>query len=291
MAWEPMTIDEYAAFQQSGGSKVVKIGDTWWTEARPFFYRPLFPFAEVRPWLKRYPFGSLVGGVLHLVPEGVTGNSFMNLFVYDELKDYSIDQVGAKQRWIIKKGLDNFSARRITDLNAFVEEASAIYESFYERTKYFYKKERTNKESFIAWARSIFQHPKVVITGAYHQDRLSAIDISYRVEDIIIDDVFFSDSQSQPLKVTDFMVHTLREAARSTDARVLFRGFPTGKPTLDESKVTRGCKILKKAAYCKINPVALYVGKKFMNESYRKLVAITSFADHREVRQTAAEPR
>jgi hypothetical protein len=281
MVWEPMTIDEYAAFQRSGGANVVKIGDTWWTEARPFFYRPLFPFSEVTPKLKSYPKRSVVGGVLHLVPEGTPSNSFMNLFLYDQLQDYSIDKLGTKQRWIIKKGLENFTARRITDTNQFVEEAAGIYAAFYDRTRYFYKKERNDKQYFIAWANSIFQHSKIVVTGAYHQDRLSAIDISYRVEDIIIDDVFFSDTKSQSLRVTDFMVHTLRESVKATDARIFFRGFPTGKATLDESKVTRGCKILKKSAHCKINPLALYVGKKFMNESYRKLLAITSFADNR----------
>jgi uncharacterized protein YcgL (UPF0745 family) len=279
MTWEPMTIDEYAAFQRSSGAKVVKIRDTWWTEARPFFFRPLFPFAEINPQFNKYPIQSLLGGILHLVPSGVFSNSYMNLLLYDELKYYSTDKLSAKQRWILKKGLDNFCAMRITDLNQFVEEACTIYKSFYDRTSYFYKKERTNKEHFAAWAKPFFEYPKIVVMGAYHQDKLSAIDISYRVEDIIIDDIFFSDSQSQPLKVTDFLVHTLRETAKSTDARLLFRGFPTGKQTLDESKVTRGCKILKMPAYCKINPLALYVGKAFMNESYKKLIAITSFYD------------
>ena len=279
MTWEPMTIDEFAAFQRSSGAAVVKIQGVWWTEARPFFFRPLFPFAAIRPQFNKYPIQSMVGGVLHLVPADVSANSAMHLFLYDELKDYSLDKLAAKQRWVIKKGSDNFCARRITGLDQFVDEACRIYESFYNRTRYFYKKERTNKDSFTAWAKTLFQHPKIVVMGAYHQDRLSAVDVSYRVDDVIIDDVFFSDTESQPLKVTDFLVHTLREAAKSSDARVIFRGFPTGKQTLDESKVTRGCKILKLPAFCRINPLALYVGKAFMNESYKKLIAITSFSD------------
>jgi len=277
MIWEPMTIDEYAAFQKASGAKVLKIQDTWWTEARPFFFRPLFPFTELTPRYNKYPLQALVGGVLHPVPPGVPSNSCMTLFLYDDLKQYSLDTVGAKQRWIIKKGISNFEAGRITDLKQFVEEASVIYGSFYDRTRYFYRKERTDKELFAAWARPFFENPKVVVMGAYREGRLHGIDISYRVKDVIVDDVFFSDSESQPLKITDFLVHTLREGAKDTDARLLFRGFPTGKRTLDESKVTRGCKILRMPAFCKINPLALYVGKAFMNESYRKLLAITSF--------------
>ena len=279
MTWEPMTIDEYASFQRSSGANVVKIRDVWWTEARPFFFRPLFPFTAINPRFNSYPIQSMIGGVLHLVPSDVSGNSSMHMFLYDELKDYSLEKLGAKQRWIIKKGSDNFCARRINGLEQFVEEACEIYQSFYNRTGYFYKKERNDRAYFAAWARTLFQHPKIMVMGAYHQDRLAAVDISYQVDDVIIDDVFFSDTQSQPLRVTDFLVHTLREAAKSSDARYIFRGFPTGKQTLDESKVTRGCKVFKLPAHCRINPLALYVGKAFMNESYRKLIAITSFSE------------
>ena len=290
MEWEPMTVDEYAAFKRSGGAKVVKIQDTWWTEARPFFYRPLFPFTAVAPHIRQYPLQSLVGGVLHLVPEGTSSNSYMHMFLYDNLKEYSLEKMSSKQRWVIKKAMENFCARRLTDLHQFTEEASPIYESFYDRTKYFYRKDRTDKEIFTAWAKPYIDNPKVVITGAYHDEKLSAIDISYQVEDVIIDDVFFSDTESQSLRVTDFLVHVLRESAKYSDARSIFRGFPTGKATLDESKVKRGCQIVKAPAYCRINPVALYVGKAFMNESYRKLIALTSFSLDEGDRQTT-EPR
>jgi hypothetical protein len=286
MRWEPMTVDEYAAFQRATGAKVIKVDATWWTEARPFFFRPLFPFAEVAPHYRKYPLQSLVGGVLHLVPADAPSNSQMNLFVYDNLNRYSLEQFGAKQRWVIKKSLEHFEARRVTDLDRFVEEASEIYASFYDRTRYFYRKERTQKELFSAWARPYFENPKVVVMGAYRGDRLSAIDISYRVEEVIIDDVFFSDSESQPLRVTDFLVHVLREGASCSDARLLFRGFPSGKETLDGSKVRRGCQVLKLPAYCRINPVALYVGRKFLNESYKKLLAMTTFGAPAELPHT-----
>jgi hypothetical protein len=289
MTWEAMTIDEYAEFQKACGAKVIKSGDTWWTEARPFFFRPLFPFAEVAPGKVKYPLQSLIGGVLHLVPDASSSNSYMNLFVYDDLAEYSIEKLGAKQRWIIKQGLKNFEARRVTDLKSFIDEAFPIYDDFYNRTRYFYKKERRDRKGFAAWAETIFRFPKVVVTGAYHEGKLCAVDISYRVDNVIIDDVFFSDNASQSLRVTDFFVHTLREAAKTTDATVLFRGLPTGKQTLDESKVKRGCKIVQMPAYCKINPIALIVGKLFMNQSYRKLIAITRFSEVINPAPTAAQ--
>ena len=208
----------------------------------------------------------------------------MKLFLYDELKGYSPDSLPTKQKWVIKKSLENFIARRITESSEFIDTAFPIYQSFYDRTKYSYKKERSQKEEFAAWAKILFEFPKILITGAYHQDRLSAVDISYQVENLIIDDVFFSDTQSQGMRVTDFMVHTLREGAAASDAKCLFRGFPCGKQTLDESKIRRGCKIFRIPAHSKVNPIALLVGKVFMNESYRKLKTITadSYLDEHE---------
>ena len=276
MIWEPMTVDELAAYQKACGVKVIKIKDTWWIEPRPFFFRTLFPMAEINPEFNKYPLQHVVGGVLHLVPAGVASNTNMKLFLYDQLRDYSLENMAAKQKWVVKKSMENFQAKRITDLNEFIATAFPIYESFYDRTKYSYKKERSQAEIFAVWAKTLFDFPKIMITGAYHQDKLSAVDISYQIQDLIIDDVFFSDTQSQGLRVTDFMVHTLRDAAAATEARYLFRGFPCGKQTLDESKIRRGCKIFKIPAHCKVNPVALYVGKLFMNESYRKLMTITS---------------
>uniref|UniRef100_C6E248 Uncharacterized protein n=1 Tax=Geobacter sp. (strain M21) TaxID=443144 RepID=C6E248_GEOSM len=274
MTWQRMSMEEYAAFKRNGGDRVVKIKGTWWVEARPFFFRPLFPLSRVTPGLANYPVRSLVGGVLHLVPEQAPANSNMNLFLYQDLAGYALEGMDKKSRWVVRKSMENFRAERLTDVELFIAQAYPVYRSFYDRTKYFYKSERTAERFFAKWARTIFSNPKVKVTGAYRQDRLSAVDISYQVEDLIIEDVFFSDSMSQQLRVTDFMLHVLREQASRSDARMLFRGFPSGKESLDRAKMMRGCRLLALPAHCRMNPLALYLGKTLRNGSYRKLAAI-----------------
>lgn len=278
MSWDRMSIDEFAIFRRNGGDRVVNVKGTWWVEARPFFYRPLFPFSRVAPAPENYPSGSLIGGVVHLVPEGSRGNSWMNLFLYGDLQDYALERLG-KMGWTARKGLQQLRAGRIHELERFVEEAYPVYRSFYQRTRYFYKRERTLKTAFHDWASSIFSTPKVVVTGAYLQERLCAIDIAYQVEDVIIDDVFFSDTASQQLQVTDFMLHILREAARESDARWLFRGYPSGKESLDRSKLMRGCKLVPFPGQLRLNPFITCLGKAAMGESYRKLLAMTTPPD------------
>lgn len=282
--WEAMTIDEYAAFEKRCGTRVIKVGDTWWVEPRPFFFRPLFPFAAVPPRFSNYPAKALLGGILHPVDQERSGNSHLHFFLFDNLPEYRLERLPLKQRQNTKKSMKYFSARRITDFDTFVEEGSRIYHSFFHRTGYFYKKERLGKEGFAAWARPLFEQKKVVVTGAYQEGRLAAVEVSYRVEDVIIEDVFFSDTASQVHQVTEFMTHTMREAAAGTDARCIFRGYPSGKLSLDESKVLRGCKVMKLPAHFRINPLVLFVVKNFMKESYRKFVAITTLSETRSER-------
>jgi hypothetical protein len=74
----------------------------------------------------------------------------------------------------------------------------------------------------------------------------------------------------------------------STDARYLFSGLPTGKETLDSSKMMRGCKLLRLPAYCKINPFALSLAKLVMKDSYHKLLTVmaTELRETQELQQS-----
>ncbi|HBG04524.1 MAG: hypothetical protein A2075_14235 [Geobacteraceae bacterium GWC2_58_44] len=291
MYWDPMTMDEFAMCQQAEGLKLVHLDGVWWVEIRPFFFRPLFPFAEIDPNSKRYPLKALVGGLLHVVPDGVAANSTMNFFVYDDLKNYSLETLSRKRRKVVMKGLENFTAKPLTDPDEFVATAYDVYMSFQKRTNYSYKDERVNREVFSEWARNLFRNPKIRKLGAYHKDKLCAVETSYRIEDVIIGDTLFANDLSLSLKVTDFLYHTLREAAVHTDARYFFVGLPTGVKSLDQSKLIRGCKLLNKPACYKINPLTLSVVKVFMKSSYHKLLEIIAPPPQQEDVDTLNLPR
>ena len=47
ISWPTMSIERYAAFEQSlGAKKILRTGDICWIQIRPFFYRPLLPFKK-----------------------------------------------------------------------------------------------------------------------------------------------------------------------------------------------------------------------------------------------------
>jgi hypothetical protein len=274
MLWKPMTMDEFAAFQQADGMKVVKVDDAWWAEIRPFFFRPLLPLTVIDPMCQSYPVKARLGGVLHAALPGSPANSQMHFFVYDDLDNYSLETLSKKRRKLAVQGMDTFVLKEFSDLDAFVTAAYPVYLCFFRRTKYRYRSDRVEKEGFVKWATVLFEHPKIVKVGAFHGDQLCAVEISYQVEDVIIGDTLFSNEFGKRQNVTDFVLHRLREAAVGSGARYFYLGLPTGVASLDQSKLIRGCKVLTRPAYLRINPVALSLAKLLMKPSYRKLQEI-----------------
>ena len=169
-----------------------------------------------------------------------------------------------------------FCIRPITDPDEFSATAYDVYKVFYERTNYWYKNDRIIKDNFVTWAKILYLYPKINKTGIYIGNKLSAVETSFRIEDIIIGDYLFSDDASLSLNVIDFIMHKLREAAACTDAKFFCSGLPTGVSSLDDSKLMRGCKLLSLPAYCKINPFALALAKFIMKDSYRKLQTVVT---------------
>ena len=167
-----MSADEYAAMQLAFGGKLIESGGVWWRQVRPLFYRPLLVYRELHPETLRYPSGSLVGGAQHAVPEGVRANSSLNLLLFEDPGNYSLEGLTRNKRYQLRWATRTCAVRRITDVDNLIAEAHPVYLSFYERTKYGYKQERTDEQHFAAWARTLFSFPKVLVLGAYRQEEL-----------------------------------------------------------------------------------------------------------------------
>jgi hypothetical protein len=274
MQWQQLSMDEFARYRRAEGMKLLKIDGIWWAEVRPCFFRPLHPFREIYPWSKRYPLKAVLGGFLHAVPPAVKTTTCINFHVYDELTSYSLDLLTSNKRRLTRRAIERFRAHPILDQDEFVENGYEIYKIFFSRTNYWYKSDRILKDNFRAWVENLFAFPKINKNGFYLDDKLVAIETSFRVENVIYADNLFSDCVSLKANVVDFVQHSLRESASKTDAQYLFIGFPTGKQSLDSSKLEKGCKVLRIPSYCKINPFALCAAKYAMKDSYKKLLKV-----------------
>ncbi len=271
-----MTIDEYADLEAANGAKLRRDNGVWWKEVRPFFYRPLYPFARMEPYAKRSvrP-NSFLGGFQHLVTDSHSCNSHMNFIVLDKIHEYSLDALSHNYRKNIKKGSRYFAVKKVDDINEFVSGGYAVYLSFYNRTGYFWKKERTELIKFMQWAENLYRFQKLLILGAYYNGELSAISISYLVEDTIIYATFFCKSECLQMRASELMLHTIRTMASECKyAKSIFMGMPLNRKGVNDFKISRGCNIISEPAYLKINPLVYHLSRLFRKEIYLKLVGM-----------------
>jgi hypothetical protein len=271
MAIEQMTEDELAAFVRDTDTRVVRTNGLWWVEPKPFFFRPLIPLAEFDPTGVRYPVRSSVGGVQHCVPDEAAANSTKSYYVFEEPQKYDLATLSHGHPNKIRKGLKYFQWRRIDDVDQFIIQAHSVYVSFINRTGYSFRKERVNPRKFEAWARAVFKHPKIVLNGAFCGDRLSAVSICYLAGGIYNHDTYFSDTQSLPLRVFDFVIHKVREDAATTGARLVYMGPQTGVVGIDRAKEGRGCNLIVRRTHLRLNPFASFALKWSQPNVYSKL--------------------
>ena len=274
MHWHELSINAYAAFERACGAELRLVNGQWWRRVAPFFFRPLNPLEKIPPQPSCYPSQSRWGGIQHAVPDPRAGNCYMNFFIYENLQDYDLSQLDERRRRETCLSLNHFRAELIPDWTTFRREAYPVYWEFYNRTGYNYRKQRLNPKGFTQWARALFAFPEIQVLGVYHQSQLVAVNISYRLGDVIFDDTLFSNNFSLKLHVTNFILHTLRAAAAQSDARWLNRGGTTTRRSLDQSKVLRGCRMVAMPARLKANPLALIGLRLFRAPQYRRLLGV-----------------
>jgi hypothetical protein len=274
MYWERMSIDEYAEYERGNGTPIVKAGDVWWRAVRPLFFRPLLPFQEVdRESSNSIPLFAL--GNQHAVANTEQANSYLNVIVFDDVYDYALESLKHKKRNKILKALNCLTVRVIDEQSMFCEMAISIYKAFYERTHYYWKRERLSNQGFEKWAMNVFKNRKVVVHGVFYDKKMVAINISYLVEDILIDAAFFSTSDGLAYGSSEATWHVIRDgAAKTTGVRYIYEGPVLGIKGVDESKLIRGCKIVSLPAYLSMNRFILQGIKLLSNESYQKMIGL-----------------
>ncbi|MCX5844299.1 MAG: hypothetical protein NT022_11265, partial [Deltaproteobacteria bacterium] len=147
------------------------------------------------------------------------------------------------------------------------------YKSFYERTGYAWRNDRQRHRGFERWARNLFSFKKVLVLGAYHQEMLCAVAITYWVANLILFATYFSDTKSLKLGVSDFMWHHVREmASQCNGVTHIYSGVFVGPKSTDEFKLRRGAKIITIPAYYRINAISLSLIKLCEKEKYEQLI-------------------
>lgn len=274
-----MSIDEYAEFNRAMGANLRQKNGVWWQQQHPFFYRPLFPFLELTSRdVDEHP--RCLGAMQHAVPRGETCNSHMNFIVYEQPDSYKLSTLPKVNKRRILKTYKRLTIRPILDQEEFTAQGYPVYLCFYKRTHFSYKSDRRNPRIFADWARSLFRFPKVVVLGAYSQNKLVQIDITCLVEDTL----FYLDSinsgEALELQSPELMLHTIRDfAAKHEGIKCIYSGWLAQKESLNKFKIERGARVLVMPAYLHLHRGLLSLIKFARKSLYHRLIGL----DERQV--------
>jgi hypothetical protein len=284
--YERMSIDQYADYELDSGCRLYSADGVWWQEVRPFFFRPLFPFQRIKPGETGIPFYRRMIGYQHLCSDPQLANSRMNFVVLDRLQDYSVDCLTTKIRKALQIAQKNTEARPILDQSEFVSVAYPVYLSFYKRTRYPWRCDRTEKKVFEKWAAVLFRHPKIKIYGCYSISGLNTVMVSYLVETVIHYSMLFCNDEGLKLHTSDLMLHVVRDlASRTAGAELIFLGNAGSRKGLDDFKLRRQCTIRQEEAFYRLNPFTLFAVKHFSPANFKKLTGDLTYSERNRLKQ------
>ncbi len=275
ITWPVMSVERYAALEQALGAKVLRTGDIWWVQIRPFFYRPLLPF-------ERYDVGEvnrLVGhrGVFqHAVREGQAHNSYLNPVIFDDLHNYDSRLLRKNVRGSLKKGMaSGATVRAIVDEAEFCEKAYPTYLSFYMRTGYRFAESRKKKAAFSKWARTLFQFPDLGILGVFLDTELVAFEVVCLVKKTLMIKTVVTSDAALKVEASDLLLHHCRESVREqSEVELITYGSLCSNTTLNRFKTMRGARVLALPSRIDINPLLLWSIKKSTPAIYSKLCGV-----------------
>ena len=270
--WKPASVEEYAAFEQALGQRIIARAGVHWLGVRPLFYRPLSPFQTFAPNSVSPPPGASLGGFQHAVPCGCASNSFFKLLLFEKAQSYSAAAMDYNRRRQIRLASQEFTVRPVTDVAEFKAGAYEVYLSFVERTAYQHGSQRRDRGYFSRWADALFQLPSFVVLGGFRKSGLCAVSLSFLLEDTLFYATFFCDTLALRRHMADLMLHFVRESAAAHGIKQIYAGMRKfGDTRVDDFYLTRGCSIVKKEAFLHVNPWAKLLLRACLRKQYQHL--------------------
>jgi hypothetical protein len=273
--WSSMTIERYATLERATGVKAVKVGDIWWQQVRPFFYRPLLPF-------KRFDLKLMIDGFTkfgafqYAVEDGQSCNSYLNPIIFDEPHNDDIKKLPYNAQKHVKKALkNNLTVSRIVDEKEFSEIAYPCYLSFYERTKYGFDANRRHKDGFSRWSHAVFQFPETVILGAFADRELISFEIGCLVEDTFILKTLVNSDKALKLGASDLLLHSYRISVREQpNIHLIYDSMLGQRSGINEFYLVRGARVLALPAFLHMHPALLWLIRKAKKGIYARLFGL-----------------
>jgi hypothetical protein len=269
-----MTPGEYAAYERSMGATVVESDGIYWRRVRPGFYRPLLVFEPLNHLVVRPPCGAVWGGWQYTVCSREWANGSIGFLFFDDIAGYDLDCLDKKRRWEVRTAERLFTVRALKGPEELTA-AHPLYVDFQRRTGYKYRADRLDPACFAQWARQVFQHPGVMVLGAWQEDRLRAVSILQRVERTLVYATFFASGDALRRHVASLMLHSIRLLGCHLErvTRIYAGLRKCGKEkSVDEFYLQRGCELVMLPARLHVHSVTGWLLRTFRPSLWRRLL-------------------
>jgi hypothetical protein len=270
---ERLSMAEYAHVKSLQGNKVSLVGSVYWTQVRPFFYRPLLTYASLKKDCVVQPCKAF-GGYQYVVENNASANSTISFRVFDECSAYSLDAQKREHRRMVRIAKNHFDVRPIRTADELKEHGHLVYLSFYSRTKYTYLSNRVQRNIFDEWVDTLFVCPKTIVLGAYAEGGLHSVSVCYWIDDVLLYSTSFADVVSLKRHANDLMLHVVRTLAADHEGiKKIVAGQYSGGIGSDQYDLSRGGKVERRPAHYVICPqLATTCLRILWPQRYRQLI-------------------
>jgi hypothetical protein len=271
--WPSMGVDEWAAYERRvNRTPLIRIHGTWWRSVRSLFFRPLNLMASYPATIQGPRLGSCLGAIQFPVEPSVSADSFIRLIIDQNPGAYGLSQLVPNVQRDIRKGNRRFEIRVIDRAEVVVTGGYSVYREFQVRTGYQHLVERLEPALFEQWVRRLFEFQNLRVLGAFSENTLSAVAITFRVGDSVHYSSYFGNEFSLGSCASDCMLHAVRTAAAADPGvkRVYTAGagMPRG---LDNFYLRRGFGMVDQPAMIRGNRLTLSLLKHCAPAAYRKM--------------------
>jgi hypothetical protein len=268
-----MSLSELADFELSSGAKLLLVGNTWWREVGPRFFRPLFLFSDSASYVQDLPDKKFCLGYQYPSGENGIGTSFINMLMLEDTRDYTVHSLNSKRRKKLTRAQRKLTVSKIDSLNQLSDDIHEAYVSFYGRTKYGYRKDRLNKDSFTEWIKTVLSHEKIHVAGVYEGTRLGGLQTFCVVDNVLIGLNLFYSQRVMKLGAPEIFFHHVREiASQSENVRKIAIGSSNEGSGINNFYLSRGASVVPIACHLKINTALEISMKMFLSQRYKRLL-------------------
>jgi len=260
-----MNVESFAQLELASGHPVTYNDGIWWNRIKPFYSWPLEITRSFSPGTARPPLSFRLIGYQHAVPAPEESNTYLNLMMIRDIKQYGLSCLSSKRRNQVRRALEQVVVRKIgnDELPAVLARGLEINRSALSRQGWagnhsWYLNEKK-------WRHEIGSAQKLgsrELWGAFVENNLVAWLRAFELDKMVQITAAMSHSDFLRFGPNDALMHTfLTDCQGRPHVQSVIFGLECSKRSLNDFKMRFTFDIVPLPIYRWINPIAWSIAR------------------------------